>query len=145
MTFLSHSEEETVEFGRLLATRLTEPTVILLRGPLGAGKTALTRGLAAGLGLEDESLVHSPTFGLIHEYPVPSGFVIQHVDLYRLDSDRDFHSIGLEEMLDGEAYVIVEWAEKLRREPPGAVRVQLTILADESREIAVFGLPSGDA
>ena len=101
MKFVTHSESETEEVGRKLGQGLTEPRIILLTGRLGAGKTAFTRGLACGLGLEDPSQVHSPTFSLINQYPIRS-CTLYHIDLYRLDGNRDFYSIGLEELVDGE-------------------------------------------
>ncbi|HLV00244.1 MAG TPA: tRNA (adenosine(37)-N6)-threonylcarbamoyltransferase complex ATPase subunit type 1 TsaE [Acidobacteriota bacterium] len=135
--FHSFSEDETQTLGRKVATALPRPSIVLLYGDLGAGKTVLTRGLAEGLGLEDPSLVHSPTFSLVHEYPGRDG-PIYHVDLYRLDTVQDLYSIGLDELLDGHHTVIIEWAEKLKLPVDRAIRITLTVgQAPEHREIQV--------
>lgn len=124
--FVSRSEEETYRLGAGLAARLKPPTVVLLFGPLGSGKTVLTRGLSSGLGVTDPSQVHSPTFSLINEYPSAAG-TIYHIDLYRLETIRDLYSIGIDEVLGEEGVVIIEWAEKLRLGVDAAVRVRLEV------------------
>jgi tRNA threonylcarbamoyladenosine biosynthesis protein TsaE len=108
--FDTASPEETVALGRRLAERLAVGDCVGLTGPLGAGKTVLVRGLAAGLGVADDRLVSSPTFVLVQEYParVP----VYHVDLYRtFDAEAELSELGLEEML-AEGVVLVEWAER---------------------------------
>ena len=139
MKFVTHSESETEEVGRKLGQGLTEPRIILLTGRLGAGKTAFTRGLACGLGLEDPSQVHSPTFSLINQYPIRSR-TLYHIDLYRLDGNRDFYSIGLEELVDGEKFVVIEWAEKLVWRIPDPLRITLEVLSDFERLIRIDDL-----
>lgn len=136
-TFHSFSENETRAVGRKVAAAMPRPSIILLYGDLGAGKTALTRGLAEGFGLEDPTLVHSPTFSLIHEYPGRDG-PIYHVDLYRLDTIQDLYSIGLDELLDNHYTVIIEWAEKLKLPVDRPIRIRLTAGQEpEHREIHV--------
>jgi tRNA threonylcarbamoyladenosine biosynthesis protein TsaE len=93
--------------------------LLCLRGELGAGKTTLVQGLAEGLGIPD--LVTSPSFTLIHEHPGP--LPLLHIDLYRLGGS-DISDLGLEEIIDGDAVVAVEWAERL---PPGLARDALEI------------------
>lgn len=132
----SCSEEETGILGEKIAAEFPSPQIILLHGQLGAGKTALTKGLAHGYGLDDTSIVHSPSFSLINEYPVPSG-TIYHVDLYRLDSTRDLYSIGLDEILWSDQVVIVEWAEKLKLDYPPALKIHITVAEDETRTISL--------
>jgi tRNA threonylcarbamoyladenosine biosynthesis protein TsaE len=137
---ISASEQETFETARKLAESLELPAHVLLYGMLGAGKTAFARGLSAGFGIEDLSDVSSPTFTLINEY---RGEVkIYHIDLYRIEPEA-VHSLGLDDIFEeSRAAVIVEWAERLRGfEPPGAVRVFLDYLDDDSRRIDVC-LPS---
>ena len=133
-SFLSESEEQTFEFARELAGTLELPAHILLFGELGAGKTIFTKGLAAGLGLEDPSEVTSPTFTLVNQYAgrVP----IYHVDLYRIEAGA-LDDLGLEDMFDEPtAAVVVEWAERLGNFDPGpALRVSLTYLAANTRQI----------
>ena len=104
--FRTSHEEETKQLGAGIGALLTAPTTVLLVGQLGSGKTVLARGIFQGLGV-DPSLVRSPTFSLVNEYPSPRGPVF-HVDLYRLDRTSDFESIPLEEIL-----AVVEWADKL--------------------------------
>jgi tRNA threonylcarbamoyladenosine biosynthesis protein TsaE len=100
--------------------------VILLYGELGSGKTALVRGLAEGLGVTDPSLVRSPSYTLVNEYPCKNS-TLYHLDFYRLDSLRDFYSIGLEEILANHAVVIIEWAEKLLLEVENPFTIRIVV------------------
>jgi len=93
--------------GRELSAILTAPCMLILRGDLGAGKTTLVKGIAAGLGVAEESDVTSPTFTLVHEY----GGALYHLDLYRIEKERELDALGLDEMMQ-DAIVLVEWGEK---------------------------------
>ena len=137
----SGSEEETRSIGRRLGQKLQPPQVVLLTGELGAGKTVLTQAMAAGLQVEDPSLVRSPSFTLINEYPSARGR-IYHVDLYRLEGADDFHSIGLEEILEREAVVIIEWGEKLDLPVDDPVRVR--ILVDPVSDERLLEIDAGE-
>lgn len=139
-THHSSSETETFEIGRGIGQRISKPTTLLLSGGLGAGKTVLTRGIAAGLGVMDHSSVHSPSFTLVNEYPSSRGTLV-HVDLYRLETTHDLHSIGIDELLAGDSVVVIEWAEKLPFEIPDAVTIKIHPgLEPEQRTIEVSGL-----
>lgn len=98
-------------FGRELAREFPSGSVVHLRGPLGAGKTTLTRGIIAGRGGSPDQ-VSSPTFGLIHEYETPSGPVL-HCDFYRLESLEEFDALGGLELFFGPDLIIVEWLDKV--------------------------------
>jgi len=113
--FLTHSPEETIELGRLLARELQPPVVVLLIGNLGAGKTTLAKGLVSGLGAAPEEEVTSPTFTLVHEYgPLGTAATrVYHVDLYRIETPGELITLGLEDMTAERAVVVVEWGEKL--------------------------------
>src|SRR5689334_23165438 len=100
---------ETDRLGRVIGSVLMGGESLALSGTLGAGKTALVRGIAAGLGAPAEA-VSSPTFVLLHEYR--GRLPLAHVDLYRIDSLRDTESIGLDDYLSGSTVVAVEWADK---------------------------------
>ena len=134
MTFTTHSERETSDVGRHLAQRLEPGAVLLLVGDLGAGKTALVRGLAEGLGVAPED-VSSPTFTLIQEYR-DGRIPLIHVDLYRLDDAREIVDLGLEE-LGMNSVLAIEWAEKLPRSFPGAVEVRIEHGDGDERRITV--------
>ena len=129
---ITHAEGETIAIGRQLGSTLAVGATVLLRGELGAGKTAFVRGLAEGLGLAGDD-VSSPTFTLIQEYrgPLP----LFHVDLYRISS-AEATDLGLEE-LNEQGVVAIEWAEKLSRAPEGAVEVQIEDLGGDSRRVTV--------
>ena len=134
---ISTSEAETFRIGRELAESLSLPAHLLLYGDLGAGKTAFSRGLAAGFGFPETDEVTSPTFTLINEYAGRSK--IYHIDLYRIETGR-LDGLGLDEIFDNpNAAVIVEWAERLGDfQTPGAVKVFLEYVDDSIREIRVI-------
>lgn len=132
MRWITHSEEETQEVGRELARRLGPDGVALLSGPLGSGKTVLARGVARELGI-DPRQIQSPTYTLIREHEGSGGRLV-HVDLYRLAPEETLE-LGLEEVLAAEAVKVVEWAERLPLEVPGALRVTVERRSDGAREI----------
>ena len=119
---VSRSERDTRQIAGDLAARLVAGSTVLLSGDLGAGKTAFVKGLAAGLGLSTDD-VTSPTFTLVHEYR-GGRLPLMHIDLYRLDA-ADLEEIGLDTELAETGVVAVEWAERLRRPVPGAIRVRI--------------------
>lgn len=131
--FETHSEDETIAAGREIAALLPSRGVVLLEGNLGAGKTTLTKGIAAALGV-DASEVSSPTFTLIHEY----GPRLVHVDLYRLESDREFFTLGLEEYFDRNCIVLIEWGEKFRHLlPEDILEIRIEHCGEDNRRITL--------
>ena len=112
-TYVTHSADETINLGRQLATELPAKAVVLLIGNLGAGKTTLTQGIMEGLGVASRNEVASPTFTLIHEYGR-----VYHIDLYRLDTEAEVATLGLDEIFDREAIVLIEWGERFPRLMP---------------------------
>jgi len=131
---VTHSPEETLALGRKLAAELRPPCLVLLEGELGSGKTTLAKGIVAGLGVASESEVTSPSFTLVHEYGRERK--VYHVDLYRVESARDLATLGLEDLIDERAIVLVEWGEKLDFPAP-QVRIKLDHLGKEDRRIVV--------
>ena len=111
---ITHSAEETIVFGRSLASELSPPLIVLLRGDLGAGKTTLVKGIAEGFGAARAEDVTSPTFTLVHEYCGP-GVTLYHVDLYRIDTQRDLETLGLDDLLTPNSILLIEWGEKFAR------------------------------
>jgi tRNA threonylcarbamoyladenosine biosynthesis protein TsaE len=108
--YFTSTEEETIELGADLAAQWGVPVTILLIGELGAGKTTLAKGLAAGFGAARPEEVSSPTFPLIHEYGDP--VTVYHVDLYRLETAAQVESLGLDDIFAQPAAVLLEWAER---------------------------------
>jgi tRNA threonylcarbamoyladenosine biosynthesis protein TsaE len=129
---VTRSEAETIAAGRELGGALRAGDVVLLTGPLGAGKTAFVRGLAAGLGCNPDE-VSSPTFTLIQEYPGP--LVLQHVDLYRL-SPPEADDLGLDELSE-RAVMAVEWPDRWRGAPTTATHVTIAMAGEAARRITV--------
>jgi tRNA threonylcarbamoyladenosine biosynthesis protein TsaE len=118
--FTTHSAEETIDVGRELAKLLSPPKVVLLRGDLGAGKTTLVKGIAAALGAAEPEEVTSPTFTLIHEYAGRSvehtdlgeTILLYHLDLYRIENQRQLDTLGMEELMTPQSVLLIEWGEK---------------------------------
>lgn len=136
--FTSHAAQETVQWGRDLATRLQAPVLVLLTGDLGTGKTTLTKGIVSGLGAASEDDVTSPTFTLVHVYG-PKETPVYHGDLYRIETLHDFETLGLEDMFDKPAVVILEWSEKfLLPLPWPTVRLRLEHLGGDARQITIL-------
>ncbi len=111
---ITHSAEETIAYGRQLAGELSPPLIVLLRGDLGAGKTTLVKGIAEGFGAARAEEVTSPTFTLIHEYRGPN-ITLYHIDLYRVDTQRDLETLGLDDLIAPNCILLVEWGEKFPR------------------------------
>lgn len=130
----STSEADTRRIAATLAASLQPGAVLLLSGDLGAGKTAFTKGLAEGLGI-DPGEVTSPTFTLVHEYR-QGRLPLIHVDLYRLDR-ADLDEIGMDSELAERGVLVIEWAERLSRPVPGSVTVAIAATGDETRAIAI--------
>lgn len=139
-TYRTASEEETIALGERLARDLPSKQVVLLIGQLGAGKTTLAKGIVKGLGAAEPDEVSSPTFTLIHEY---RGRVF-HVDLYRLEDKREAQSVGLEDLFDLEAVVLIEWGERFPDLlPPERIEIRIRPIGDERREIEVREVTGG--
>jgi tRNA threonylcarbamoyladenosine biosynthesis protein TsaE len=140
---ISHNQTETFDLGEDLGRELSGGEIILLNGPLGAGKTMLVKGIASALGIDQED-VTSPSFTLVN--PHPGRLLLYHIDLYRLDEGASAaHAVDLDEILtDENAVVIIEWAERLGRYPlPEDIwRISLSGDGDEPRRIA---FSTGDA
>ena len=135
---ITHSAEETTEWGREFAKRLSPPVLLLLTGELGTGKTTLTKGIVAGLGAASEDEVTSPTFTLVHVHGTEARKVY-HGDLYRIESFHDFETLGLEDAFAQPAVVILEWSEKLPwKSPWPQIRLRLEHLGGDLRRISVF-------
>jgi len=135
-SFETRSVRGTVSLGRKLAERFDVGHCVSLCGQLGAGKTALVRGIAAGLGLADDRLVSSPTFVLVQEYPCR--MPVYHVDLYRMvHPDAELADLGLEEML-ADGIVLIEWADRATAVlPAGRWKIHIEITGPRAREFII--------
>lgn len=131
-TYATASEDETSALGERLSASLRPGDVVLLYGPLGAGKTAVVRGLARGLGAPPDE-VSSPTFTLVQEYRGRA--TLYHVDLYRLDP-AEVEDLGLDELI-AEGVVAVEWAERWERRPGNATVIAIEDAGGDRRRITV--------
>lgn len=112
--FVTHSAEETMKLGHSLAAELRPPKLVVLTGDLGAGKTTLIKGIAEGFRTASQENVTSPTFTLIHEYRGPE-VNVYHVDLYRIDTQRELDTLAVDDLFDENSVVLIEWGEKFER------------------------------
>ena len=141
--FRTRSEEETVALGEQLARRIPAPQLVLLIGQLGAGKTTLAKGIVKGLKAAEPDEVSSPTFTLIHEYG--SDGRVFHIDLYRLDTLRELATLGLEDLFEREAIVLIEWGERFPQIlPPDRTEIHIRLGSHGEREIEVRTIRQGD-
>lgn len=139
MVYTTTNEKETVAVGMEFASKLVPGDVIALRGYLGAGKTAFTRGVAAGLGLD--ARVSSPTFTIVNEYLGKTPLF--HFDLYRLGSSDELFEIGWEDYLERGGVCMVEWSENANDAmPKETIYVNIEKTGEETREITVT-MPEG--
>ena len=143
--FTTQSSADTIAVGRKLAGLLKPPQLLLLRGDLGTGKTTLVKGIAQALDAAEADEVTSPTFTLIHEYegtrtvnghkePV----MLYHLDLYRLQNERQLDSLGLDDLVGPASIVLVEWGEKF----PSVVKrsqgeIEMRTTGGDSRSITL--------
>jgi tRNA threonylcarbamoyladenosine biosynthesis protein TsaE len=137
--FQTRGEEETVQLGREIAARLPPRAVVLLIGNLGAGKTTLAKGIVSGLGAAEPDDVTSPTFTLIHEYGRSSqGAWVYHIDLYRLERPEEVARLGLEEIFDRDAVVLIEWGERFPHlMPADRIEIRIEAPSEHTRQIDI--------
>lgn len=136
--FTTRSAEETVALGRTLAIGMSPPKLILLRGNLGAGKTTLIKGIAAGFGAATEDEVTSPTFTLVHEYRGPTA-TLYHIDLYRVDTQRELETLGLDDLMTEHSILLIEWGEKFARfRDERDVEIALEQTSENGRRVKVI-------
>lgn len=139
--FNTQSGADTVEVGRKLVALLEPPQLLLLRGELGTGKTTLVKGIAQAIDAAEPDEVTSPTFTLLHEYDgILHGNPVKlyHIDVYRLEGERQLETLGLDELLTPDALVLVEWGEKfksIRKKSTGEIAI--TSAGGDSRKITV--------
>ena len=134
---ITNSAEETIAFGRELAAELVPGTLVFLRGELGAGKTTLVKGIAEGFGAANAGDVTSPTFTLVHEYRGPR-VTLYHIDLYRIDTQSQLDTLGLDDLMDANSILLIEWGEKfprLRRD--GSIEIRIDRVGETGRTIQV--------
>lgn len=136
MNIISKNDHETQQVGEEFAKQLKPGDVVLLFGDLGAGKTTFTKGLARGLGIQKRII--SPTFILqrTHSFTDKKGY-LAHVDLYRLDENA-IKNMGIEDVINEDNIVVIEWAEKLTTLPKQRWEVYLKHLEEESRSIEIL-------
>ena len=128
----TRSESETAAVGRELGGTLSAGDVVLLEGPLGAGKTAFVRGLAEGLGADADG-VSSPTFTIVQEYSGRA--TMQHIDLYRL-SPAEVDDLSLDDVIAG-SVAAIEWPDRWKRPPAEALRVTIDVVDPATRRITI--------
>lgn len=130
----THSADETKRLGKRIGEWITSGAVLALFGDLGSGKTSFVQGLASGLEVPKEYYITSPSYTLINEYP--GRFPLFHVDLYRISDIMELEDIGFYEILDRNAVVAIEWADRIEGGPlPGPINLHFEITGDETRRI----------
>jgi tRNA threonylcarbamoyladenosine biosynthesis protein TsaE len=139
LEIVTRAPEETFALGQALGRRLEAGDLVTLSGELGAGKTALAQGVAAGLGVTEP--VSSPTFALVHEYR--GRMRVWHLDVYRLRGPAELADLCWEDLLQGEGVLLVEWPERIREAlPPERLDLALEYVDETRRRIAF--LPHGE-
>ena len=138
MKYISHSVGQTEEIAFKLARNLKRGDCVAYRGGLGAGKTAFTRGLARGLGIEDA--VMSPTFSLVNEYE--GDITLYHFDMYRIENEDDLYMTGFFDYLDSDGILAIEWSENISSALPEDtiyITIEKSDKGENTREITRQG------
>jgi tRNA threonylcarbamoyladenosine biosynthesis protein TsaE len=139
--FTTKSAEETIALGRELASSLAPPKIVVLRGDLGAGKTTLVKGIAQGFNAAEEEDVTSPTFTLIHEYRGPET-TVYHIDLYRVETQRELETLGLNDLINENSVLLIEWGEKFARfVRERDVEIAIERVSEDERRLRVITVP----
>ncbi len=136
MEYLTHSPKETEALGEALGKVLIPGTVLAYEGDLGAGKTAFTRGIARGLGINDP--VTSPTYTIVNEY-LSGRLPLFHFDMYRLSGADDLFDIGWEDYLERGGVCAVEWSETVNEALTDPIRVRIEKTGEDTRKISIEG------
>lgn len=141
MQLISKSAKETIGLGKRIGAQLKGGEIITLVGNLGAGKTRLVKGIAAGADAIDENTVHSPTFTLVNEYF--GRLDIYHIDAYRLDNQMQFKQLGFDDMCYPNSVVIIEWADKISHiiENDNTIKITLEHKDENTRKITIKDAP----
>ncbi|MFP4015769.1 MAG: tRNA (adenosine(37)-N6)-threonylcarbamoyltransferase complex ATPase subunit type 1 TsaE [Halanaerobiales bacterium] len=129
----TNSEEETHNIGQQIGSMVEPGQIILLSGKLGAGKTILTQGICDGLGVDED--VTSPTYNLINEYE--GDLTVYHMDLYRLEEEEDLYDLGIEDYLESDGIIIIEWPDLVYDLiPPDFIYIKIGVEEKEVRKIS---------
>lgn len=134
--FKTHSESQTKKLAENLAKKITSG-VIALNGQLGAGKTTFVQGFAKGLGIKDKII--SPTFVLIRQHKIPTEKILYHIDLYRLEGKINIKELGIEELINSNNLVLIEWADKIKEDlPKNKTVINIEKINEDERLITIF-------
>ncbi len=137
-TYIAKSLNETLEIAKSVGENLKKGDFIAYFGGLGAGKTAFTRGIASGLGI-DAYEVSSPTFSIVNEY-ICEGFSFCHFDMYRILNEQSLETTGFFDYLDGKNIIATEWTENIVDfMPKDRIEISIKVLDENSREIHIKG------
>ncbi|MCL2229806.1 MAG: tRNA (adenosine(37)-N6)-threonylcarbamoyltransferase complex ATPase subunit type 1 TsaE [Treponema sp.] len=135
----SASPDETHSIGKKIASRLFKGSVVTLNGVLGSGKTALSKGIASGLGIKEN--ITSPTYTIINEYANDASIVLYHIDAYRLSGEKDFEDTGGVEILNSGGICLIEWSERILKSlPQDCINIYIEITGECSRLIRIDGI-----
>lgn len=143
-TRITRSPAETFDLGRDLAASFKAGDVVILSGDLGAGKTALVKGIARGLGVKGH--VSSPSFTLLHphERGGPGALSLHHFDVYRLSGPQDFVDNGFDEWLGGQVVSVLEWGDRVREAlPDRVIRIEVSYGEEADQRIFRIRFPLG--
>lgn len=139
MKNITHSEQETYQFAKDFSASLKGGETLCLIGDLGAGKTAFTKGLASGLGID--KIITSPTFVLMKNYPANFGQIdkLAHIDAYRLPGGSDLEAIGISDYInDKKCITVIEWADRVKDVwPKSCIEINFKTLDGDEREIEI--------
>jgi len=132
---ISNSPEDTFYIGKQLAKLFSKGCTVALTGTLGSGKTQLTKGIACGLGINEQ--ITSPTYTIVNEYSFQSSAFF-HIDAYRLNDDKDFEEIGGSEILNSGSICVIEWSDRiLKCLPDNVIKISIEITGPSSRLIKI--------